>query len=73
MVGDVLGVIKDLATAGTTMVIVTHEIRFAQQVADQVLFVDGGVVAESGPPSRVLVEPEQPRTRQFLKRILDPI
>ena len=73
LVGDVLRVIKDLATAGRTMVIVTHEIRFAQQVADQVLFVDGGVVAESGPPSRVLVEPEQPRTRQFLKRILDPI
>ena len=73
LVGDVLRVIKDLATAGRTMVIVTHEIRFAQQVADQILFVDGGVVAESGPPSRVLVEPERPRTRQFLKRILDPI
>jgi len=55
------------------MVVVTHEIRFAQQVADQVLFIDGGVVLESGPPSQVLTEPEQPRTRQFLQRILDPI
>ncbi|ALE86033.1 amino acid ABC transporter ATP-binding protein [Pseudonocardia sp. HH130629-09] len=73
LLGDVLRVIKALATAGRTMVIVTHEIRFAQQVADQVLFVDGGVVAESGPPSQVLVEPAQPRTRQFLKRILDPL
>jgi len=75
LVGDVLRVIKDLAAEGWTMVIVTHEIRFAQQVADQVLFIDGGVVLESGPPSQVLTEPTQPRTRtrQFLHRILDPI
>ena len=73
LVGDVLRVIKDLAAGGWTMVIVTHEIRFAQQVADQVLFVDDGVVAESGPPAQVLVEPGQARTRQFLARILDPI
>jgi cystine transport system ATP-binding protein len=73
LVGDVLRVIKDLAAAGRTMVLVTHEIRFAQQVADQVLFIDGGVVLESGPPDRVLVEPAEARTRQFLRRILDPI
>ena len=73
LVGEVLRVIKDLAQEGWTMVIVTHEIRFAQQVADQVLFIDGGVVAESGPPDRVLVEPAQARTRQFLQRILDPL
>ena len=73
LVGDVLRVIKDLAAQGWTMVIVTHEIRFAQQVADQVLFIEGGVVVESGPPERVLVEPAHPRTRQFLQRILDPI
>ena len=73
LVGEVLQVIKDLAQEGWTMVVVTHEIRFAQQVADQVLFIDGGVVLESGPPSQVLTEPEQPRTRQFLQRILDPI
>ncbi|MDT7579331.1 MAG: L-cystine transport system ATP-binding protein [Pseudonocardiales bacterium] len=73
LVGDVLKVIKDLAAEGWTMVIVTHEIRFAQQVADQVLFIDDGVVAESGPPAQVLVEPTHARTRQFLQRILDPI
>ena len=73
LVGDVLRVIKDLAAEGWTMVIVTHEIRFAQQVADQVLFIDGGVVLESGPPQQVLGEPTQARTRQFLHRILDPI
>jgi cystine transport system ATP-binding protein len=73
LVGDVLRVIKDLASQGWTMVIVTHEIRFAQQVADQVLFIDGGTVLESGPPQQVLVEPVEARTRQFLQRILDPI
>jgi L-cystine transport system ATP-binding protein len=73
LVGEVLHVIKDLARQGWTMVIVTHEIRFAQQVADQVLFIDGGVVAESGPPGVVLTAPSLPRTRQFLQRILDPI
>ena len=73
LVGDVLAVIKDLARQGWTMVIVTHEIRFAQQVSDQVLFLDGGVVLESGPPAQVLGEPTQPRTREFLHRILDPI
>jgi cystine transport system ATP-binding protein len=64
---------KDLAQEGWTMVVVTHEIRFAQQVADQVLFIDGGVVLESGPPAQVLAEPTEARTRQFLHRILDPI
>jgi cystine transport system ATP-binding protein len=73
LVGEVLQVIKDLANEGWTMVIVTHEIRFAQQVADQVLFIEGGLVVESGPPSQVLVEPTEARTRQFLQRILDPI
>jgi L-cystine transport system ATP-binding protein len=73
LVGDVLAVIKDLARQGWTMVIVTHEIRFAQQVSDQVLFLDGGVVLESGPPAQVLGAPTQPRTREFLHRILDPI
>ena len=73
LVGDVLRVIKDLASQGWTMVIVTHEIRFAQQVAEQVLFIDGGVVAESGPPAQVLAAPTQARTGQFLQRILDPI
>jgi cystine transport system ATP-binding protein len=73
LVGEVLKVIKDLAAEGWTMVVVTHEIRFAQQVADQVLFIDGGLVAEAGPPAQVLVAPQEARTRQFLQRILDPI
>ena len=65
--------LQSLAAEGWTMVVVTHEIRFAQQVADQVLFIDGGVVLESGPPAQVLTEPKEARTRQFLHRILDPI
>jgi cystine transport system ATP-binding protein len=73
LVGEVLQVMKDLAREGWTMVVVTHEIRFAQQVADQVFFIDGGVVLESGPPAQVLTEPQEARTRQFLHRILDPI
>ena len=73
LVGEVLAVMKDLAVEGWTMVVVTHEIRFAQQVADQVLFMDAGVILESGPPAEVIADPKHERTRQFLKRILDPI
>ncbi len=68
LVGEVLGVIKDLAQEGWTLVIVTHEIRFAADVADQVLFLDGGVVAERG-GSEVISDPQEERTRQFLRRI----
>ena len=71
LVGEVLAVMKDLADQGWTMVVVTHEIRFAQQVADQVLFLDGGVVVERGAPDEVLTQPREPRTRQFLHRLLD--
>ncbi|WP_072806890.1 amino acid ABC transporter ATP-binding protein [Rhodococcoides yunnanense] len=70
LVGEVLAVIKGLAAEGWTMVIVTHEIRFAQQVADQVLFIEGGVVVERGTPDEVLKNPTEARTRQFLQRIL---
>ena len=73
LVGEVLTVMKDLAAEGWTMVVVTHEIRFAQSVADQVLFMDGGVVLERGTPGQVLTEPREARTRTFLKRVLDPI
>jgi cystine transport system ATP-binding protein len=73
LVGEVLAVMKDLAGGGWTMVVVTHEIRFARSVADQVLFMDGGVIVESGPPAQVLVDPQQERTRTFLHRVLDPI
>jgi L-cystine transport system ATP-binding protein len=73
LVGEVLAVIKDLAEQGWTLVIVTHEIQFARQVSDQVLFIDRGTVLEQGPPAAVIGEPSQERTRQFLKRILDPL
>jgi len=71
LVGEVLTVMKDLADQGWTMVVVTHEIRFAQHVADQVLFLDGGVVVERGSPQEVLTAPREPRTRRFLHRLLD--
>ncbi len=72
LVGEVLAVIKDLASQGWTTVIVTHEIRFAEQVADQVLFLDGGVVVERGTSAQVIGDPQEERTQQFLRRILDP-
>ena len=64
---------KDLAGEGWTMVVVTHEIRFARSVANQVLFIDGGVIVERGHPESVLTDPRESRTRTFLHRILDPI
>ena len=70
LVGEVLAVIRDLATQGWTMVIVTHEVRFARDVADQVLFLDDGVVAERG-GVEVLSDPREERTRRFLQRVLD--
>ncbi|MCL3817014.1 amino acid ABC transporter ATP-binding protein [Aeromicrobium wangtongii] len=71
LVGEVLSVIKDLASEGWTTIIVTHEIRFAEQVADQALFLDGGVVVERGTCAQVIGDPQEERTRQFLRRILD--
>ncbi|MGE9808721.1 amino acid ABC transporter ATP-binding protein [Janibacter sp. G1551] len=73
LVGEVLEAMKNLAAQGWTMVVVTHEMRFAKQVADQVLFMDGGVIVERGAPADVLTNPRSPRTRQFLHRILDPL
>ena len=73
LVGEVLAVMKDLAGEGWTMVVVTHEMRFASQVADQVLFLDGGVIVEQGPPSAVLENPREDRTRRFLQRLINPI
>jgi L-cystine transport system ATP-binding protein len=70
LVGEVLAVVRDLATEGWTMVIVTHEVRFARDVADQVLFLDGGVVAERG-GAEVLTDPQEARTQQFLRRVLE--
>ncbi|MEV7506192.1 amino acid ABC transporter ATP-binding protein [Streptomyces sp. NPDC093018] len=70
LVGEVLSVIKDLATSGTTLVIVTHEIGFAREVADRIVFIDGGRIVEQGPPAKVLDHPEHPRTRDFLAKVL---
>jgi len=70
LVGDVLTIVRDLAEAGTTMVLATHEMSFARDVATKVCFLDGGRILEQGPPSQLLVAPEQERTRQFLKRVL---
>ncbi|WP_454792759.1 amino acid ABC transporter ATP-binding protein [Mycolicibacterium lutetiense] len=73
LVGEVLAVIRDLAVEGWTLVIVTHEIQFARQVSDQVLFTDRGVILEQGSPAAVIGDPKEERTRQFLQRILNPL
>ncbi|MGW5421048.1 amino acid ABC transporter ATP-binding protein [Streptomyces sp. NPDC003943] len=70
LVGEVLDVIKDLAAAGTTMIVVTHEIGFAREVADTVVFMDGGLIVEQGPPAEVLDSPRHERTRAFLSKVL---
>jgi polar amino acid transport system ATP-binding protein len=71
LVGGVLDVIRELKGGGMTMVIVTHEMAFARDVADRVLFLDGGRIMEQGPAAHLLTQPEHPRTRQFLQRIID--
>ncbi|MBG6238968.1 cystine transport system ATP-binding protein [Mycetocola sp. CAN_C7] len=73
LVGDVLAVMKELADEGWTMVVVTHELAFARQVADEVLFMDGGVIVERGAPKDIFTAPKQERTKQFLHRILSPL
>lgn len=70
LVGEVLKVIRDLAEEGRTMVLVTHEIQFAHDVASRVIFMDQGKIVEDGPPSEVLDNPTEPRTRQFLRKLL---
>ncbi|MFC4776779.1 amino acid ABC transporter ATP-binding protein [Paenibacillus sp. GCM10023252] len=69
LVGDVLGVMKALASEGMTMIVVTHEMRFASEAADRVILIDNGVKIEEGPPEQVLRHPQQERTRSFLSRI----
>ena len=71
LVGEVLTMIRDLKAEGMTMVLATHEMGFARQVADRVVFLDGGRVLEAGPPEQVLGDPVEPRTRQFLARIIE--
>jgi len=70
LTGEVLEVMKKLAEKDTTMIVVTHEIGFAREVADRVIFMDNGVIVEEGTPDEVLSNPKNERTRQFLNRVL---
>jgi polar amino acid transport system ATP-binding protein len=71
LVGEVLALIRELREDGMTMLLATHEMGFARDVADRVCFLDGGRVLEEGPPEQVLGDPVEPRTRQFLRRIIE--
>ena len=71
LVGEVLNVIRELAAGGMTMLIATHEMGFAREIADQVCFLDEGVILEHGPPSQIFSAPREARTRQFLQRIVE--
>jgi putative lysine transport system ATP-binding protein len=73
MVGEVLKVMKELAESGLTMLIVTHEMEFAKEVSDRIVFMDKGVIAEEGSPEQIFNQPTQERTREFLKRTLNRI
>ena len=70
LVGEVLSVMKRLADSGMTMIVVTHEIGFAREVADRVVFMDGGRIVEEGAPEEILVAPKEERTKSFLARVL---
>ncbi|MDH6269700.1 polar amino acid transport system ATP-binding protein [Rhizobium sp. SG_E_25_P2] len=70
LVGEVLGVMRDLAESGMTMVVVTHEIGFAREIGDQLIFMDQGVIVEQGDPRVMIADPQSPRTREFLSRVL---
>jgi putative lysine transport system ATP-binding protein len=71
IVGEVLSVMRNLADEGMTMAVVTHEMDFAKNVSDKVVFMDQGVIAEMGEPARLFTNPEHPRTREFLQRYLE--
>jgi polar amino acid transport system ATP-binding protein len=71
LVGDVLGVMRELAEEGMTMLVVTHEMGFARNVADRVIFMDGGIIVEEGNPSQVINEPREERTKKFLANVLE--
>jgi polar amino acid transport system ATP-binding protein len=70
LVGEVISVMRDLADSGMTMLVVTHEMRFAREAADRVVFFDGGVIVEEGPPQEIFAAPRHERTRQFLQSVL---
>jgi polar amino acid transport system ATP-binding protein len=71
LVAEVLEVIRELAAAGMTMLIATHEMSFARDIADRICFLDEGVILEQGPPEQILSAPKEPRTQQFLQRIIE--
>ena len=70
LVGEVLDVMKDLAQSGMTMIVVTHELGFAGEVADELVFIDDGLIVEQGDPRDILSAPKQPRTQEFLSRVI---
>jgi polar amino acid transport system ATP-binding protein len=71
LVAEVLGVIRELASEGMTMLIATHEMSFARDIADRVVFLDEGVIREDGTPEEIFSAPKEPRTQQFLQRIIE--
>lgn len=73
MIGEVLQVMKNLAHSGITMIVVTHEMHFAREIADRVVFIDGGDILEIAPPAAFFTHPQHPRTQRFLKKVLDPL
>ena len=73
MIGEVLQVMKDLALSGMTMIVVTHEMGFAREVAHRVIFMDHGTILEEAPPEEFFINPRHERAKQFLKQILSPM
>jgi len=71
LVAEVLNLVRELADSGMTMIIATHEMQFAREVADEVCFLDGGVICEHGRPEQIFTEPREPRTREFLARVIE--
>ncbi len=73
MIGEVLQVMKTLAHSGITMLVVTHEMQFAREIADRVVFIDGGDILEVAPPAEFFAHPQHARARRFLQKVLDPL
>jgi len=71
LVSEVLGLVRELAESGMTMIVATHEMGFAREVADKVCFLDAGQILEEGPPAQIFTDPREPRTREFLSRVLE--
>jgi polar amino acid transport system ATP-binding protein len=71
LIGEVLNIVRKLAETGMTMIIATHEMSFAREVADKICFLDGGVILEEGPPAQIFSSPEEERTREFLRRVIE--